>query len=74
MLHLYETTEVFEFCDDEDFIALVNRPDIHDTDLDAVYEMNHQLCQDLLRAWYNPERLLALTEIKHIQAYLNAHN
>lgn len=58
LIELNATTETFEYCDDEDFMALVNKPDIYDSDLRCVYTINHHMCLELLRVWYHPDRII----------------
>ncbi len=72
LLQLHETTDTFEYCDDEDFMALVNRDDIYESDLNIVFQLKHDLCQDVLRTWYNPDRIMAISD--NIREYLNAYD
>ena len=73
ILELRDYTDAFEFAGDEECAALLSRPDIYEIDLKKVVDAKKGVCQEILRCWYEPERLIryATSAGLDIRTYLN---
>ncbi len=63
ILELASSTDLFEFCNDDDYGALIAREDAFTVDLKKVIKTNQPLMQDLLKSWHDPSRLVRISEM-----------
>lgn len=64
---LYELTEAYEYTNDEDLLAIMDRPDAYEVDKLKVMAANKNLLQDLLQTWYNPDRLVKCANAQNME-------
>ncbi len=69
IVELCEHTDLFEFCDDVDFDALISREDAYEVDLKKVSIANRAVRQELLMEWHNPQRLCRIADQFNLSFY-----
>ena len=58
LFDLRDHTDTFDYAEDDEFVALLSRSDLYYTDLNKVYQAKKSICQDVLREWHDPSRII----------------
>lgn len=72
IVKLSKTTDILEYCTDEEYMALLEREDVYEPDLKAIANLKYALCQEVLQSWFEPARLVRVASSLQldIQTYL----
>lgn len=69
IIELSSSTDLFEFCNDDDYGSLISREDAFTVDLKKVMSTNQPLMQELLKAWHEPSRLFRESETHKLSMF-----